>query len=236
MKFGAVIVGGGKGERLGATLPKCLLPIDGIPILLLSVYPFQLISDISAISLVVPHDWEDEVRGFVELYELTRVTAVVPGGERRQDSVQNGIRALPVEVDRVIIHDGARPLTKVDLIKDTIEALRHFAAVTTALPISDTIHRWEDGFAEQGPDRANLWGAQTPQGFQRTLLTEAYKLSILEQIAFTDEVSLVRKAHGIHAKLVKGDPCNVKITFPEDIALFAAQLSARAKNVGGYLV
>jgi len=108
MKIGAVIVAAGKGERLGLNIPKCLVKIHGVPIVVMSAYSFSCVDDIDSIVVVAPSSHLAEVRSELTRFNITKIHAVVPGGELRQDSVEAGVRALPADIDRVLVHDGAR--------------------------------------------------------------------------------------------------------------------------------
>lgn len=231
MKFGAIIVGAGRGERLGSDIPKCLIRIDGIPLIILTAMPFERIEDLEAIILVVPSGAVEEIEVAVLSAGLSKITAVVPGGVRRQDSVKAGLDALSSGIDKVLVHDGARPLTSVNLVKDVIEMLRTEPAVIVAIPASDTLHRNDDGYAVQGQDRTGLWAAQTPQGFDRAVLNEAFRKAEEAQFSVTDEATMVREMSGIRARIVSGSTGNIKITRPEDLRFYQLQLQARVKQM-----
>ena len=232
MVIGAVIVGAGQGQRLGAEAPKCLVRIDGISLLLMAAWPFQKARALEEVVLVVPPGTEDEVRQAVSRTGFTAVRSVVAGGDRRQDSVLAGVKALSSEIDRVLIHDGARPLLSVGLVERLIEALRSAPAVTAALPVADTLHHNVDGYAAPGPERMDLIVAQTPQGFERKLLMEAFQNAEKGCLTTTDEATLVRETMGIQARLIPGEVGNIKITQPGDLTFYNQQLRARAKEIG----
>ena len=231
MKIGAVIVGAGKGERLGGEVPKCLIIIDDVPLLLLAAYPFQIESEIAEVALVVPSGMEAEIGRLVHQFGFTKSTRIVPGGARRQDSVLAGLNSLSPRVDKVLIHDGARPLLSKRLLDSLIVELDVSPAVMPFLPVTDTLHLDERGYAGAGPSRTGLVAAQTPQGFDRNLLERAFKASENNAIAASDEASLVRTRMGVSAKLITGEMSNIKINIEEDLRFYAAQLRERAKLV-----
>jgi len=234
--FGAVIVGAGKGERLESDIPKCLIKIDKAPLILLSAWTFNQIPRIEAIVLVVPPGSEEMVKDAAQKWRLDKVTAVVPGGSRRQDSVLAGVNVLPEGINRVLIHDGARPFTSVQLIDNTIKSLEVHDVVTVAVPVTDTLHVNEYGRALPGPDRSQLVAAQTPQGIDRFFLLEAFKQCKAKKLTVTDEVSLVREVFSISAFIVDGEASNVKITHPEDLQYFRLQLEARVQRMNKFRV
>ena len=235
MSFGVVIVGAGKGERLGMLQPKCLVRVDDIPLLLVSTWAFERVEQIAEIVLVVPAGYDDEVQSACKESKLERVKAVVSGDDRRQDSVFNGIVALSTDVENVLIHDGARPLLTVEIIERLLEALKDEPAAFAAVPVSDTIHIDREGSAVKGPERINLVAAQTPQGFSRDLLLDAFDRCKQRRLTFTDEVAMVREVIGVNARIVPGEIANIKITGPEDLRLYDSLLKERVRQMKGSL-
>ena len=229
MKFGTVIVGGGKGERLGKDIPKCLYPIRGIPLMLLSILPFEQVKESGDIVLVVPDGFEGDIKSEVKKYGLSRVSNIVPGGAQRQDSVLKGLQAVQSNVDRVLIHDGARPLLTGELVRRMIESLKDEQAAVAALHVTDTMHTARGLHAYAGPDRRGLVAAQTPQGFDRKLILQAFERANDQSFKFTDEVMLIREMVSVYAAIVLGETANVKITRPDDLDFYDAMLDEKAK-------
>lgn len=233
LKLGCVVVGAGTGVRLGEAIPKCLLRVDGVPLLLLSVWSLSRSDEVSSLVLVVPPGYETEVQMAVESARLSKVSAIVAGGTRRQDSVKTGLTALPDDIDRVLIHDGARPLVPLSLVNRLIEALYSEPAVTAAIPVNSTLHRYDAGYAAAGPDRSELWEAQTPQGFERQLLQRAFEKAERLNLTVSDEVTLVRETEKVASALIRGGAENVKITHPDELQFYQLQLRARVKQLRG---
>jgi len=229
MKFSTVIVGAGRGERLGKDIPKCLYPIRGIPLMLLSVLPFNLVEETGDIILVVPENFLEDIKSTVAKYRLTRISSIVPGGAQRQDSVLKGLEAVQSDVDRVLIHDGARPLLSDVLVKRMVDSLKDELAAVAALNVTDTMHTARGLHAYAGPDRRGLVAAQTPQGFDRTVILEAFERAIDQSFKFTDEVMLVREMVNVYAAIVLGETANVKITRPDDLEFYSTMLDEKAK-------
>lgn len=230
VKFGAVIVGAGRGERLAAGRPKCAVEVCGVPLLALAAKAFQDSASIDGIVLVVPADSLDYFVGIVSRYHFSKVAAVVSGGERRQDSVAAGLAALP-SVSSVLIHDGARVFVSSALVDRVCNALQQEPAAFAALPVSDTLHNAGSNRSSPGPDRAKLIAAQTPQGGCYETLTAAHKWAIQTGVTVTDDVTLLRDFADIESVIVPGDPFNIKITHPDDLIFYRAQLEARAALV-----
>ncbi len=229
MKFGAIIVGGGKGERLCSEIPKCMLLIENVPMILLSSWVFNQIKCIDSIVLVVPPGYENRITELKKRFKLNKINAIVPGGTERPDSVRAGLDALKGDIDHVLIHDGARPLISMDLIKKTIEVLSDNQAVSVGTPVTDTLHLMKDSHTAKGPDRDNLIAVQTPQGFNRMMLTRAFAIANTREMTATDEVTMVRNAMSVDSVIVKGESINVKITHPQDLEIYASQLKERVR-------
>ncbi|MBM3325517.1 MAG: hypothetical protein FJY65_00830 [Calditrichaeota bacterium] len=231
MTCGAVIVGAGRGERLAADVPKCLVRVEDIPLILLAAFPFQQCAEVDAVVLVAPSGSESVIASESKDLGLDKIHAVVPGGVRRQDSVENGVKNLPPAIDYALIHDGARVFIDSRSIKKVIAELAFYPAVTLAAFTGDTMHQNLNGLCQAGPARDTLIAAQTPQGFKRDLLEKALQRARDANITSTDEVSLMRQVSNVAAYPVFSDAPNVKLTYPGDMNFYQPQLSALAKQV-----
>ena len=144
---------------------------------------------------------------------------VIPGGERRQDSVENALAALASDTEIAVIHDAARPFVSCESIRSVIEAAARHGAATVAIPAIDTILEGDsEGFLQRTPDRSRLWACQTPQAFRVGVIRQAHRMARQEQFDGTDDATLARRA-GETVKLVMGSPSNLKITTPFDLTL-----------------
>ncbi|MGH2617901.1 MAG: 2-C-methyl-D-erythritol 2,4-cyclodiphosphate synthase, partial [Thermomicrobiales bacterium] len=155
---------------------------------------------------------------------FAKVSAIVAGGERRQDSVAAGLAALPAGIEIVVIHDGARPLVEPDLIDRCVEAAAERGAAIAAIPVADTLKRVAASAITGTLDRAGLWAAQTPQAFRLETLRHAMAMCADETV--TDEARLCEAA-GVPVHIVPASLANLKVTHPEDIAVADALLRAR---------
>lgn len=200
----AVIVAAGAGNRYGK--PKHALLLEGRP---LWQWSFDLFHEAAATEVVVVGDVPDGV----------------PGGPRRRDSVLAGLRALTSDPDWVLVHDAARPLVSIDLIASVIDAAMHTNAdgVIPGLPVTDTIKRISGDRIIETVDRADLLAVQTPQAFRTSVLLHAHSASNDDA---TDDASLIERIGG-SVTFVTGDANNIKITYPEDLALAAWILGER---------
>ena len=212
----AILVAAGRGERMGAGRPKAFLSIGGKPILLRAALAFEAAASIDAIVVVVPFD---QIREAAEvLRSVTKLHAVVAGGALRQDSVLAGMKGAPEGFDGVVlVHDAARPLVEPSLIDAVAEAAHERGAALPVLALVDTVKRVRGGRVVETLDRAELAGAQTPQGFGFALLARAYEEAFRDRVTVTDEAMAVERL-GEPVVAVQGSPRNRKLTTPEDLA------------------
>ena len=223
MKVGAIIPAAGRGKRIGASVPKQFLEIQGRPLLHHTLMVFASCKLIDYVVLVMPRADVDEMgEDWLNKYEIVR--KVVVGGEQRQDSVYNGFSSLEEGTDIVVVHDGVRPFTTPQMITATVEAAQQHGAAITAIPVSDTVKQAADGFVKQTVSRDGLWRVQTPQAFQCGLLQQAFKKAKKDSYYGTDEGSLVEYL-GERVKIVPGSELNIKITRKEDLVLGESLLS-----------
>jgi 2-C-methyl-D-erythritol 4-phosphate cytidylyltransferase len=223
MKVGAIIPAAGRGKRIGASVPKQFLEIQGRPLLHHTLMVFASCKLIDYVVLVMPRADVDEMgEDWLNKYEIVR--KVVVGGEQRQDSVYNGFSSLEEGTDIVVVHDGVRPFTTPQMIIATVEAAQQHGAAITAIPVSDTVKQAVDGFVKQTVPRDGLWRVQTPQAFQCGLLQQAFKKAKKDSYYGTDEGSLVEYL-GERVKIVPGSELNIKITRKEDLVLGESLLS-----------
>jgi len=220
-KIGALIPAAGMGARMGSRDPKQFLDLCGRPMLVVTLEKFQNCPCIEGIIIVVPADKVDVCQEeIVGRYHLAKVKQVVAGGEKRQDSVRLGIEASEGRYERVMIHDGVRPLVSGTLIERVADEGRHHRAVITALPAKETVKSVnDDGFVTKTHDRNRVWLVQTPQLFRYEDLIRAHRQAIQEEWEMvTDDASLLEKI-GIPIKVIEGSEDNIKVTTPHDLEL-----------------
>ena len=215
MAVAVILVAAGRGERMGKDRPKAFLSLGGEPLLLRAARAFEAAPSVERLVAVVPDDELEAARGL--LGPLSKPVGVVPGGSRRQDSVLEGLRALPQGFSGlVLVHDAARPLVEVALIEEVVRAAEETGAALPVLPVADTIKRVRDGRVTETLDRAGLAAAQTPQGFRLDLLVSAYEAAFRERLTLTDEAMAVERL-GAPVRAVAGSPRNRKITTAQDL-------------------
>lgn len=218
MNIYAVIVAAGSGERFGDGGLKPLTPLAGMPMVAWAVKRIGDRRNITGIALVVPPGHEDEMRAGMDGHGGGDVDIWVEGGETRQDSVCNGIDALPPEATHVIVHDAARPCLTDTLLQHMLDALQTHGAVVPAVPATDTLVREVDGRLERVVDRTHVVGVQTPQAFDLELLRRAHANAQAKGLMLSDDGSLVL-ALDEEVVMVRGERTNIKVTYPEDIMI-----------------
>lgn len=213
----AIIVAAGSGTRMG--FDKLLAKLRGQPVILHTLRAFQACAEIDEIIVVASPDRTDVIRRLAFEEEFNKLRAYVPGGAERHLSVWAGLQALDPGADFVAVHDGARPLIQPSQISRCLARARETGAAASARPVSETLKRADaEGKVSGGVDRTGLWIMETPQVFERTLLTGAYEAVRRDGMAVTDEVSALGHI-GQDVWLVDNPTPNPKITWPPDLAL-----------------
>lgn len=216
----AIIVAAGSGTRMG--FDKLMAPLAGEPVILRALRAFEVCQDISGIWVVA-----GEERGalIAEMAaRLTKLRAIVPGGEERHHSVWNGLQALPEDCELVAVHDGARPLIAPAQISRCVEKAAQCGAAASARRVTETLKRADaEGRVTGGIERAGAWIMETPQVFRLALLKSAYAEVIRSGALVTDEVSAAELS-GHPVWLVENFTSNPKITLPGDLEIAERQL------------
>lgn len=233
----ALIPASGLGRRLNSPpqAGKAFAVIGGEPLISHALRAFQDCPQVDEIVLVVRRDEIASARELVESRGFSKVKSITPGGEVRQDSVRNGLAEVSPDSEIIAIHDGARPLVTQEIIASTIEAADTDGAAIAAVPVIDTIKSSLDGvFVTSTLDRQTLYAVQTPQTFQRSIITEAYGRAYADCYYGTDDASLVERL-GIPVRIVRGSYENIKVTTPTDLRIAESLLRQSAIRIGhGY--
>jgi 2-C-methyl-D-erythritol 4-phosphate cytidylyltransferase len=227
----AVVVAAGRGERFGAP-DKVMQLLDGRPLVAHVLDSIEAAPTIREVVVVTASHTRSTVEALIGAGSWTKPRSVVLGGERRQESVANGIAATSAELPVVAIHDAARPLTTPDLFVRCVTAALERRAAIAAIPVADTIKRVRNGLVRETIPREELWAAQTPQAFRRELIAAALADPLASGSTFTDEAGLL-EALGQPVTIAIGDLLNLKITVPADLALAEAILTLRRSVIDG---
>ncbi len=216
IKVSAIIVAAGESRRMKG-IDKVLAPLGGRPVISYVLSVFDSCDSIDNIVLVVNKKSLDACRKLIAEEKISTPIEVCIGGKRRQDSVAAGLQKLK-DCDWVIIHDGARPLVTIELIKEGLKVAKETGAAAAAVPVTDTIKvAGEDRIVRQTPVRQKLWAVQTPQVFRSDIITKAYR----QAKEATDDAALAEQA-GFKVKLYMGSYDNIKITTPQDLLIAKA--------------
>jgi 2-C-methyl-D-erythritol 4-phosphate cytidylyltransferase len=217
----AIIAAAGKGMRMQKTSPKQYLMLAGLPILTHTLLVFSNCDLINQILLVIPPDDFDFCQKNILTFErlIPRKIRLVRGGDRRQDSVFNGLSEVEAGCSIVVIHDGVRPFVKIDQVAACIDGARKFGACILGVPADDTIKYVDaSGRINQTLKRDNIWLAQTPQAFRYDLIKKAHERAQQDGYAATDDASIVERL-GHAVTIIGGSRINIKITNREDLKI-----------------
>lgn len=229
VKATAIVLSAGSGRRMGSDLPKQYLDLCGFPVLYYSLRAFDE-SIVDEIVLVVSEDYMDYVQeNIVSKYSFSKKITLVKGGSERVDSVLCGLSAC--DSDYVLIHDGARPLVEASFINEMLSEVKTRGALVAAVPVKDTLKYTEDLVSvSHTVDRSHVMAMQTPQAFERALLSGAYramKEAGAGGASITDDAMLVEHYTDHPVYFSRSSYRNIKITTPEDLLIAKALLEAK---------
>jgi len=226
MKTYVIVLGGGSGSRMGAEINKIFLPLRGVPAIVRSIAPFTALC--AGTVVVARADEADLMRTTLGRYGLGKaVLRVVAGGEDRQASVRNGLRALPADAEGVLIHDGARALVTEAIVRRALDSLEKRGSGVACVPVTDTVKRADaELLVTETLDRENLYAMQTPQAFAAADIRRAHEVAERDGYRATDDAALLEHA-GMPVYLCEGSRENIKLTTRFDLRLAEAILRAR---------
>lgn len=212
-----VVPAAGSGSRLGGRR-KQFRELGGASLLVQTLRCFERHAEVSAIVVAGPPDEAggEELADELRDAGISKLHAVVPGGSTRQDSVRHGVAATPASAAVLLIHDAVRPFVSADELSAVIAAVRHQGAAALASPAADTMrHGTAEGLFDATVDRSTLFHVQTPQGFRREWIVDAFAQADSAGWKVTDDVELVMRS-GRRVAIVEGSSRNIKITTPAD--------------------
>ena len=215
----AIVLAAGQGKRMHSKVQKQFLEIQGYPVLYYSLRCFQESPLIQDIILVTGEEsisyCKEEI---VQKYGFTKVSAVIPGGKERYDSVYAGLCECK-DCEYVLIHDGARPFVTEEILKRGLQKVKETGACVIGMPSKDTVKLSdEEGYVKETPNRKCVWTIQTPQIFSYSLIREAHdSIRQKDMSKITDDAMVVEQETGAKVALAEGSYQNIKITTPEDL-------------------
>ena len=226
--FGVVLAAAGSGTRFGGK--KQLLLLGGKPLWTHSLTTLASTPGVGYVVIVVaPSDVESFSKDFRDELKSDSV-GIAAGGASRQESVLNGLRALPSECEFVLVHDAARPLVTADEVQRVLSSVRKDGAAVLGYPATDSIKESSDKkTVRRNLQRETVWLVQTPQGSRTGVLISALEEGIRDDFVGTDEASFLER-RGVPVTLVEGSRENIKVTYPDDLELAEFFLKRRARN------
>lgn len=229
----AVIFAGGSGVRMGAGIPKQFLEINGKPIIVHTLELFENHNEIDKIYVVMLEEYIPYMRRLVQRFAVSKVSAIVAGGETGQDSIYNGLKKAREENPEdsvVLIHDGVRPWVSYDTISRNIQGVKDNGNAITCTPCFETILMSTSGrTVETVPYRKDTYAAQAPQSFWLgEIIADHEKVRLTESRYdnLVDTCTLI-KSLGKEAYMVEGNRGNIKVTTPEDVYMYRALIQYR---------
>lgn len=221
-KIAVIIAAAGRGKRVGAPVPKQYLKIGGEYVLAKTVKAFNDMDEVDHIFIVTNEDYTDVCADIVRESSFEKVEGIVAGGETRQDSVFNALQEMNFRkpgISMVLIHDGARPFVGRDVILNVIKKTDETGAAAACVAMTSSVRKMGAGdTVSESVDRDDYYSVQTPQGFRKSVLIEAYEKAYDDSFVGTDDASVVERA-GYDIAIVDGDYGNIKITTKEDLPM-----------------
>lgn len=211
----AIIVAGGSGSRMHSSVPKQFLLLNGLPVLMHTINAFYNCMAQMHLIVVLPADSHEYWNELCAIHSFTVPHELVSGGETRFHSVKNGLGLINDDDAIIAVHDAVRPLITCEIIDESYECAAKYGNAIVAIKSRDSVRQIKDN-RSVSLLRDEIYLIQTPQTFQSAQLKEAYLQPY--QANFTDDASVVEQT-GVNINLISGSYQNIKITFPEDIAI-----------------
>jgi len=224
MNKAAILVAGGKGMRMGTSLPKQYLPLAGKPVLMHTLEKFFSADPSLHLILVLPKDDFDYWKALCENHNFTLPHELVAGGESRFQSVKSGLMALSFTEGLVAIHDGVRPFVTEQVIQSSFAEAAKSGSAIPVVSLKDSLRKVDSNGKSSFQDRASFRLVQTPQTFQVAQLLKAFSVEELD--IFTDDAT-VYEHQGWEITLIEGNSENIKLTTPEDLAFAEFLMASR---------
>ncbi|QQK78570.1 2-C-methyl-D-erythritol 4-phosphate cytidylyltransferase [Salicibibacter cibi] len=230
MAYTVIIPAAGQGKRMNAGANKQFLNLQAVPLIVRTLQIFENDEACEAMIVVANKDEMIEMKRLFTDYGLRKVTALVPGGQERQESVYAGLLELNQPEGVVLVHDGARPFVRPEEIRRLVAEVGETQGAVLATKVKDTIKKGSrEQMVTETLAREELWSVQTPQAFPHKLLKKAHDVAKKKAFAGTDDASLVEHIGG-KIRIVPGNEENIKLTTPYDIGIAEVILKKREED------
>jgi 2-C-methyl-D-erythritol 4-phosphate cytidylyltransferase len=230
MKVAAIIPVAGKGKRFGGEIPKQYFKLGGKPIVAITLNKVLAVKEIDHIIVVVSANEVERVTQIIEQFcDSAKKIRIIIGGEKRQDSVYNGLQDIDRDTEIVVVHDGVRPLIRPEIISESIKIALNQDACIVAIPVKDTIKQVSGEKVIKTIPRDQLIQVQTPQTFKYRILKKAHDEAKRINYYATDEAGLIEWL-GLPVIVLKGNSDNIKITTKDDLKIAEALLGRDKVN------
>lgn len=225
----SLILSGGVGSRLGASIPKQYIDVKGKPILIYTLEKFFSCKKIDKIIIVAANQWKENIKKWIEVFNLDKSYSIADAGDSRQESIYNGLLKCAEqgvsENDKVLIHDAVRPLVSQSLIESCIDNLDMCEGIMPGLPVTDTIYQCGDKQTITGLlNRDTLYAGQSPEGYLLKKYLKVNALCTKQQLSEARGSSELAVKGGISVKLICGELNNFKITTLADLEKFKGEI------------
>ncbi len=224
MYSSAIVVAAGRGERLKSRISKPLIKLNSKPVIIYSLEVLSRHPGINEIIVVASADNINEISRQVKKYRIKKISNIILGGRKRQESVYKGLARVNLRSDIVLVHDAARPFIKAEFISKSLNQARVTGASVIGVPVKATIKHVTRYAVKRTLDRSNLWEIQTPQVFRKEIILKAYNK--FKNLVVTDDAALVERL-GKKVSLAMGSYTNIKITTPDDLIFAKALLKEK---------
>lgn len=224
----ALLIAGGKGNRMGQDIPKQFINVYDKPVIVYTLEAFQNHPEIDSIAVVLIEGWEEMLRSYARQFGISKLDIIVDGGENGQDSIRNGVMAVAENAgddDLILVHDAIRPMISAKIISDNIRVCREKGNAITVLPCQEAMLLSADGESStECVDRSTLKRTQTPQTFfvkeLKKLHEDALKAGLTNSVAScTLMLEMGKKVY-----FADGSEKNIKLTTTDDLEIFKSLL------------
>ena len=227
----ALLIAGGAGARMHQDIPKQFLTVNEKPVIVYTLEAFQNHPEIDAIAVVCIGGWEQVLKAYAAQFDILKLEYIIPGGEKGQDSIRNGVFELEKHFDPddiVLIHDAIRPMVSAEIISDNIRVAREYGNATTVIPCAEAMLETEDGVQSEGTyPRDRLKRTQTPQAFHLGEICDLHRKALEAGITNSIASCTLMIEMGRKVFFSTGSEKNLKLTTVEDIDIFKALLAAK---------